>query len=153
MYMSKIQKKSQTYHENIFFETFLQFLICGNLFENYNCGYDILELHNILVQIQFTTSKTKLDIQYSKLVTRVAERLKDLRKYQENLKFGWTNSLVPNLPSRTSTLPIAVKKHVKTDIKLFFSCPVIIPFCSKCFVRDCSLYSECTAIKHQYHIS
>ena len=29
---------------------------------NYNPGHNILELYNILVQIQFTTSKTKLDI-------------------------------------------------------------------------------------------
>ena len=48
----------------------------------YNPGYNILELHNILVKIRFTTSKTKLDIWYSKLGTRaasrVAERLKKL---------------------------------------------------------------------------
>ena len=86
--MSKIQKKSQAYHENIFLETFLQFLLCGKLFENYYPGYDILEFYNILVQIQFTTSKTKLDIQYSKLVTRVAERLKDLRKLENIRNIG-----------------------------------------------------------------
>ena len=32
----------------------------------YNPGHNILELYNILVQVQFPTSKTKLDIQYSK---------------------------------------------------------------------------------------
>ena len=52
----------------------------------YNPGHNILELYNIFVEIQFTTSKTKLNIQYSKLGIRVtlqvAERLKtqDLRK-------------------------------------------------------------------------
>ena len=105
----------------------------------YNPGHNILELYNILVKIRFTTSKTKLDIQYSKFGTRVAsrvaERLKaqEIRKYQENLKFGWTYSLVPRLPSRTETLPIAVKKHAKTDTKLFFSCPVLL---------DCSILSQ-----------
>ena len=48
----------------------------------YHLGHNILELYNILVQIRFTTSKTKRDIQYSKLsirvASRVAERLKIL---------------------------------------------------------------------------
>ena len=45
-----------------------------------------MELYNVLVQIRLTKSKTKRDIQYSKLgigvASRVAERLKteDLRK-------------------------------------------------------------------------
>ena len=42
---------------------------------NYNPGHNILELYNILVKIRFTTSKTKLDIQHSKLGTRVASRV------------------------------------------------------------------------------
>ena len=45
-----------------------------------NPGHNILELYNILLQIRFTTSKTKFDIQYRKLgirvASRVAERLK-----------------------------------------------------------------------------
>ena len=50
---------------------------------NYNPGHNILELYSILVQVRFTTSKTKLDIYYSKLGIRVAERLKtrEIRKY------------------------------------------------------------------------
>ena len=48
----------------------------------HNLGHNILELCNVLVQIRFTTSKTKRDIQYSKLnirvASRVAERLKIL---------------------------------------------------------------------------
>ena len=55
---------------------------------NYNPGHNILELYNILVQIRFTTSKRKLDNQYSKLGTRVAsrvaERLKTCRKSQRH---------------------------------------------------------------------
>ena len=46
----------------------------------YNLGHNILELYNVLVQTQLTTSKTKRDIYYSKLDMRVAsgvaERLK-----------------------------------------------------------------------------
>ena len=46
----------------------------------YNLGHNILELYNVLVQIQLTTSKTIRDIYYSKLDIRVAsgvaERLK-----------------------------------------------------------------------------
>ena len=45
-----------------------------------NLGHNILELYNVLVQIRLTTSKTKRDIEYSKLgirvASRVAERLK-----------------------------------------------------------------------------
>ena len=41
-------------------------------------------------------------------------------KFYKYLKFGWTHSVVPSLPSITYTLPIAVKKHAKTDSKLFF---------------------------------
>ena len=61
---------------------------------------------------------------------RVAERLKlgilgNIRKFS---KFGWRHSLVPSLPSRTQTLPIAVKKYAKTDTKLFFSCPELLDY-------------------------
>ena len=46
----------------------------------YNLGHNILELYNVLIQTRLTTSKTKRDIQYSKLgiqvASRVAERLK-----------------------------------------------------------------------------
>ena len=41
----------------------------------YNPDHNILELCNILVQIRFTISKRKLDIQYGKLGTRVASRV------------------------------------------------------------------------------
>ena len=55
-------------------------------------------------------------------------RLQEIRKYQKNLKFEWSHSLVPSLLSRTSALPIAVKKHAKTDTKLFSSCPVLLDY-------------------------
>ena len=37
-----------------------------------NPGHKILELYNMLLQIRFTTSKSKLDIWYKKLGMRVA---------------------------------------------------------------------------------
>ena len=45
-----------------------------------NRGHNGFALYNILVQVWFTTSKTKLDMKYSKLgikvASRVAKRLK-----------------------------------------------------------------------------
>ena len=41
----------------------------------YNLGHNILELYNVLIQTRLTTSKTKRDIYYSKLGTRVASRV------------------------------------------------------------------------------
>ena len=38
---------------------------------NYNPGHNILELYNILVLVRFITSKTKLNVYYIKLGTRV----------------------------------------------------------------------------------
>ena len=57
-----------------------------------NHGHNILKLYNVLIHARLSASKMKRDIQYRKLGIRVAERLKsqDLRKYQENLKFGWS---------------------------------------------------------------
>ena len=51
-----------------------------------------MELYNILIKFQFSTSKTKLDIPDSKLGTwvasQVAERLKTLKKFvsRKNLR-------------------------------------------------------------------
>ena len=58
---------------------------------SHNLVYNILIIYNTLVRVRFTTSKTKLNIQYSKLgvqvASRVAERLKtyDLREL-ENIR-------------------------------------------------------------------
>ena len=142
---------------------------------SFNPGHNIWELHNISVQLRFTTSKTKLYIQYSKLgiqvASRVAERLEtyphgiftdgggpcphkkkglgsqEIRKYQKNLKFEWRQRLAPSLSTRKLTLATAVKNQAKIDIKLFF--PVqyywISLFCSKYFVRDCGCSMTMTA--------
>ena len=55
---------------------------------SYNLGYNILELYNVLVQIRLTTSKTKRDIQYSKLAIRVASRVAERLKIQDFRKQG-----------------------------------------------------------------
>ena len=43
---------------------------------DYNHGHNILELYNVLIQTQLTTSKTKRDIYYSKLGTYHAQMLR-----------------------------------------------------------------------------
>ena len=53
----------------------------------YNPGHNILELYNILVQIRFTTSKTKLD-NYSKLGIRVASGVAERLKVQDLRRLG-----------------------------------------------------------------
>ena len=55
---------------------------------DYNPGHNILELYNILVQIRFTTSNKKLDIQYSELGIRVASRNAERFKTQDFNKLG-----------------------------------------------------------------
>ena len=61
----------------------LEFEFCSN-----NLGNNILELYNVLVQIIFTTSKTKRDIQHSKLSIWVASRVAELLKIQNLRKQG-----------------------------------------------------------------
>ena len=48
---------------------------------------------------------------------------------------------MPSLPFTNSTLTLAVKKHAKVDIKLFFSCPVLLDF-SILFQIFCTGLSE-----------
>ena len=48
--------------------------------KDYNTGQNILKLYNVLVQVQFAKSKTKLDIQYDKLGDRVTSRAAKLLK-------------------------------------------------------------------------
>ena len=56
-----------------------------SLYHYCNLGHNNLEVYNVLVQVQFDTSKTQLDFQYKKLGIRVvsldpelSERLKIL---------------------------------------------------------------------------
>ena len=54
---------------------------CRDQNENFdNLGHKILEIYNVLVQIRLTASKTKRDIQYSKIgihvISSFGERLK-----------------------------------------------------------------------------
>ena len=70
---------------------------------------------------------------------------KEIWKDQKNLKFGWTHSLVPSLPSRNQTLAIAVKKHAKRDTKLFSlsSFTTILHFVSNTFFRIVFFQKTC----------
>ena len=100
-------------------------------------GHKILELYNVLVQIRFTTSKTKRYIQYRKLGTRanllVAKRLKSqilgnkeiIGKFQIQVE-TWLHGPCPGSTLEIKLLAIAVKKHAKVAIKLFFTCPVLL---------------------------
>ena len=60
----------------------IHFLYLKNIYEqHYNLRHNISELYNVLIQTRLTASKTKHDIEYSKLgiqvASRVAERLKN----------------------------------------------------------------------------
>ena len=91
-----------------------------------------MEFYNVLIQIRLTTSKTKRDIYYSKfniqVASRVAEQLtaflplggyahtrikkykktqkdlasQEMRKHQENPKFGWRHSPAPSPPQKSN---------------------------------------------------
>ena len=76
----------------------VQAYVTGN---TYNPGYNILQLYNILVQIRLTTTKRKLDIQYSKLGIRVASQVvkqlktQDLRKLRNIRKISNLGGHIP----------------------------------------------------------
>ena len=48
-----------------------------------NHGHNILELDNVLIQTRLTTSKTKRDIQHSRLGIRVASQITQRLKTQD----------------------------------------------------------------------
>ena len=108
-----------------------------NLNHHWKCREQMKSFQTILVVIiwtfslGFSTSSTRhrqaeLDIYYKELCTQVAslvsERLKitEIRKCQNNLKFGWRRSLVPNLPSGNEPLVLEVKKYIKADVRVFY---------------------------------
>ena len=107
-----------------------------------------LELYNILVQIRFITSKTKLDIQQSKLGIRVASRAAERLKTQDLRKLGNIRK-ISNLSGYIAQCLVSLQKlrlcqqqlkntqkhipNVSFPVKSYW----ITPFCSKYFVRDC----------------
>ena len=114
----------------------------------YNPGHNILELYNVLVQIQLTTSKTKRDIQYIKLGIRapsgVAERLKtqDLRKYGNISKISNAGEDIAQRPVSLPEIKLWQQQSKNSQKQISnFSCPVLFYcislFCSKYFVQDC----------------
>ena len=97
--------------------------------KSYNPGHNISELYNILVRVRFTTSKTKRDIQYSKLIIRVAERLKTL-----NLRKLGNIRKISSLGGHTASCLVCLQEirlcqqQLKNTQKQIFSCPVLLDF-------------------------
>ena len=91
----------------------------------YNPGHNISKRCNVLVQVRFATSQMNLDIQYNKLgirfVLRVAEELKtyDPRKLGNQKTLETSHIWVETWPS---------KKHIRTDIKVFQFCSILLDF-------------------------
>ena len=54
--------------------------------------------------------------------------LSKLRNMGNISKNGWRQSLAFSLPSRNKTLVIVVKNYTKTDIKVFYSSPILLDF-------------------------
>ena len=106
-------------------------------FAIYSHGHNILELDNILIQTRLTTSKTKRDFQCSKLGIRVALRVAERLKTQENLKLGWKHSTTPTLPPLKLNLGSSSQKTRKSTYQTFlvlssftgflYSVPTILP--------------------------
>ena len=107
--------------------------------------YSISIAYNILVRVRFTTSKTKLNIQYSKLglrvASRVAERLKtyDLRKLENIRKISKLGGRIGQCPASLQEIRLYQQqlKNTRKQIPNFFF-PVqfdqIPLFCFKYFV-------------------
>ena len=113
-----------------------------------------MELSNILAQVRLTASKTKLDIQYSKLgipvASGVAERLKtqDLRKPGNIRKVTNSSGLIAQCPFSLQKIRLWQQQLKDTQKQIpNFSFPVqfywISSFCSKCFVRNFRLIQIC----------
>ena len=113
-----------------------------------NPGHNILELYNILVLIKFTTSKTKLDIQYSRLGIPVASRLAKQLKRQNFRKLGnirKTSNLGGHIAQYLASLQevrlcqqeLKNTQKYKQNFSLSVQFDWITPFCSKYFVQDC----------------
>ena len=113
----------------------------------YNLGHNILELYNVLVKIQLTTSKMKPDIQYCKFGIRVAlgvgERLM-LCFMETNLIHAPYGPPPAGIHAGTDIQKLIFgnsnQKHAKVDSKLFLSYPILLDFSnfSKYYVQDCS---------------
>ena len=87
----------------------------------YNPDHNFLEIYDVVVQLQLTTSKRK------------REEIGNLRILGNKEILGKSQIWVETQPSAQSlfqklNLAIAVKKHAQTDIKFFLSCPVFLDF-------------------------
>ena len=100
----------------------------------------------VLAKVRFPTSKTKLDIQYNKRWIQVVLQNEQQFKIQDLKKLGNIRK-ISNLGRTQSSAQSffqdidfgkSMKLYVKTDTKVFQSCPTF-PDCSTCsknFVQD-----------------
>ena len=114
-------------------------------YSNYSTTLAII----VLVEFRFTTSKTKCDIQYTKLriwvISRVAKRFKtqiwvfsnwrhfrcwaDFHAHtrkKKRFKFRWRHCA--HSPFQKLNFGNSSQKHAAVDIKLFLYCPVLRDF-------------------------
>ena len=86
----------------------------------------------------FTTN-----IQHSKHIIRVASRLKTSEIMKQeitgNIKIGWSQSIVPSLPSRKKTFvtTIEITQNQLSKFSVTLQLCLISLLCSKYFVHDC----------------
>ena len=106
--------------------------VTRNVNESYNLGHNILELYNVLVQIRLTTSKTRIDIQYSKLGIQVASPVAERLRTLENTEILGKSQIWVEAKSSAQfffqklNFGISRQKHAKVDIKRLFSAPVLL---------------------------
>ena len=131
-------------------------LLLPPIFNTCNAGYDILELY-VLVQILFTTSKTKSDIQYSKLEFPHEFpndlRLRTLENKEISGKSQIWMEIQPCVQSFFQKFNFGNSSQ-NTQKKISnFSCPLqfyrISLFYFKYFIKDCSWFIFCSDV-HNY---
>ena len=95
----------------------------------YNPSHVILKLQNVLLYVQFATSKRKLDIQYNKVAIRVATRVAEqFKTYGLEMAFETVLESIEDLekhqfqietqpstksPRQNKILAVAIEKYAK----------------------------------------
>ena len=115
----------------------------------YNPGNNILTLFNNLAQVQIATSKTILDIQHNKLVTRGASRVAKRLKTKDDLRTFYQKKIIyykilekyqilveMQLSAQSSFQNLYFgnncQKNAKLDNTFLKSCPILLAFFILC---------------------
>ena len=53
-------------------------------------------------------------------------KFEEIKKFQEILEIGWRHNLVLSLPFRNETFAIAAKNYGNADIRVFWSCLILL---------------------------